>query len=304
MRKQRRLSKRLKKEKNNRTMKKSLKDYFARARKQKWALAQFNFSCAEQLQGIVRAAVSQRSPLLVGTSEGDAGFLGIHQAVAMVAAWRKEFNVPIFLNFDHGKSFASIKAAIEAGYDAVHIDASRLDLQENILLTRKVVQFARKNRIQMVEGELGEIPGRSRVYRSKAGEKNMFSDLIEAQRFAKETEVDNLAVNIGSAHGIYQGGEHLNLPLLQEIIKRVQCGLVLHGGSGVNPQDVLSAIKLGIVKINISTDLRLAFSQSLREVLRKNPEEITPYTIFPPVVAAVQKVVEKEIQFFGSAHKI
>lgn len=283
---------------------KTLKDYFTKAKKEKWAIAQFNFSCAEQLQGIVRAAVRKRSPLLVGTSEGDAGFLGMHQAVAMVGAYRKEFNIPIFLNFDHGRSLASIRAAIEAGYDAVHIDASRLALEENILLTKKVVAFARKNRIQQVEGELGEIPGRSTVYRSKIGKKDMFSNPAEVERFAKETKVDNLAVNIGSAHGIYQGGEYLNLQLLQEIKKRVQCGLVLHGGSGVNTQDMLAAIKLGVVKINISTDLRLAFSSSLREILRKNPEEITPYNIFPPVVEAVEKVVEKHMQFLGSANKI
>lgn len=282
----------------------SLKDYLKRARKEKWALAQFNFSSAEQLQGIVRAAVSLRSPLLVGTSEGDAGFLGMNQAVAMVAAWRKEFNIPIFLNFDHGRSLRSIKAAIEAGYDAVHIDASRLGLEENILLTKKVVQLARKNRIGVVEGEIGEIPGHSAVYLTKVAKKDMFSDPKEARRFAKETKVDSLAVNIGSAHGIYKGGERLDLSLLQEIKKQVQCFLVLHGGSGVNQKDVLQSIKLGIVKINISTDLRLAFSQSLREVLRKNPKEISPYNIFPPVVEAVQKVVEKEIQFFGSANKI
>jgi fructose-bisphosphate aldolase class II len=283
---------------------KNLSYYFKKARKEKWALAQFNFSCAEQLQGIVQAAVRQHSPLLVGTSEGDAGFLGIHQAVALVGAYRKEFNIPIFLNFDHGKSLQSIRAAIEAGYDAVHIDASRLGLEENILLTRRVVQFARKNRIQVVEGEIGEIPGHSTVYRSRTSKKSMFSDPSQAERFAKETGVDNLAVNVGSAHGIYKGGERLNLQLLQEIKKRVQCGLVLHGGSGVNAKDVLSAIKLGVVKVNISTDLRLAFSTKLREVLSRNPEEITPYNIFPPVVEAVQKVAAKHMQFFGSANKI
>lgn len=285
-------------------MNRSLKDYFAKARKEKWALAQFNFSCAEQLQGIVQAAVRQHSPLLVGTSEGDAGFLGVHQAVALVGAYRKEFKIPIFLNFDHGKSLRSILAAIVAGYDAVHIDASRLGLEENILLTRKVVQLAAKNRIQVVEGELGEIPGHSKRYLTKVAKKDMFSDPKETEQFAKETKVDNLAVNIGSAHGIYRGGERLNLQLLQEIKKRVQCGLVLHGGSGVNAKDVLSAIKLGVVKINISTDLRLAFSKKLREVLSRNPEEITPYNIFPPVVGAVQKVAEKHMQFFGSANKI
>lgn len=285
-------------------MKRSLKDYLKKARKEKWALAQFNFSSAEQLQGIVRAAAKLRSPLLVGTSEGDAEFLGMHQAVALVAAWRKDTNIPIFLNFDHGKSLKSIQLAIEAGYDAVHIDASRLGLEENILLTKKAVALARNRGIGVVEGELGEIPGHSTVYRSRAGKRSMFSDPKEVQRFAKETKVDNLAINIGSAHGIYKGGERLNLSLLQEIKKQVQCFLVLHGGSGVNEKDVLQGIKLGIVKINISTDLRLAFSQKLREVLRQNPKEIAPYNIFPPVVEAVQKVVEKEIRFFGSANKI
>src|SRR3989338_10272497 len=125
-------------------MEKSLKDYFARAKKEKWALAQFNVSCAEQLQGVVEAGVETRSPLLIGTSEGDASFFTPRQAVNLVAFWRKETSLPIFLNFDHGKSFEVLERAAEAGYDALHFDGSKLSFEENINIAKQVVALARK----------------------------------------------------------------------------------------------------------------------------------------------------------------
>ncbi|MCH7828261.1 class II fructose-bisphosphate aldolase [Patescibacteria group bacterium] len=286
---------------------KNLKYYYQKARKGGFALPQFNFSTAEQLQGIVQAAVRLKAPLLVGTSEGDSKFLGKAQAVALVESYRKETKLPIFLNFDHGKSFDSVKEAIEAGYDAVHFDGSSYSFKENIVLTRKVVALAKKNRVSMVEGEFAEIPGKHSVFhkgKAPSFNKDSFTDPKEAREFAQKTGVDSLAILIGTVHGVYKKNPRLNLKRLQEIKKRVMCFMVLHGGSGTPRRDLLHAVKSGVVKVNISTELRAAFTNTLRATLKGKPEEVTPYKILPPSVRAVQKVAEYHIQFLGSANKI
>jgi len=233
--------------------------------------------------------------------------LGKAQAVALVESYRKETKLPIFLNFDHGKSFGSMKEAIEAGYDAVHFDGSSYSFKENIVLTRKVVVLAKKNRISMVEGEFAEIPGQhSILHKEKAPSfsKDSFTDPKEAKEFAGKTGVDSLAILIGTVHGVYEKNPRLNLKQLQEIKKRVTCFMVLHGGSGTPKRDLLHAVKTGVVKVNISTELRAAFTNTLRETLKAKPEEVTPYKILPPSVQAVCKVAEYHIQFLGSVNKI
>ena len=286
---------------------KTLKHYYIKAQKGGFALPQFNFSTAEQLQGIVQAAVAKKAPLLLGTSEGDSKFLGKAQAVALVESYRKETRIPIFLNFDHGKSFGSVKEAIEAGYDAVHFDGSSFPIKENIALTQKVVALAKKNRVSVVEGEFAEIPGKHSVLHTveaPSRNKDSFTNPKEAREFVRKTGVNALAILIGTEHGIYKKNPRLNLERLQEIKKHVMCFMVLHGGSGTPRKDLLRAIKTGVVKVNISTELRAAFINTLRETLKEKPKEITPYKILPPSIEAVQKVAEHYIQFLGSANKI
>lgn len=286
---------------------KTLKHYYTRAEKEGWALPQFNFSTAEQLQGIVQAAVSLRAPLLVGTSEGDSGFLGKGQAVALVESYRKETKLPIFLNFDHGKSLGSVKEAIEAGYDAVHFDGSSYSFRENIAYARKVVALARKSRISIVEGEFAEIPGKHSVFhkgKAPSFKEDSFTDPKEAREFVAKTGVNALAILIGTVHGVYRKNPRLDVKRLQEIKKRVTCFMVLHGGSGTPKRDLLHAVKSGVVKVNISTELRAAFTNTLRTTLRAMPEEVTPYKILPPSIQAVSKVAKYHIQFLGSANKI
>lgn len=286
---------------------KTLKHYYIRARKEGWALPQFNFSSAEQLQGIVEAAVRQKAPLLLGTSERDSSFLGKSQAAALVQAFRKDTGLPIFLNLDHGSSLESVKEAIEAGYDAVHFDGSKLPFLKNIGETKRVVAFAKKHRISVVEGEIGEVPGgHSVLHKDKIfhlSSKDL-TDPEEARVFVQKTKVESLAVLVGTVHGVYKKNPNLDLERLQEIKKRVRCFLVLHGGSGTPKTDLLRAVKTGVVKVNISTELRVAFAENLRKTLRENPEEVIPYKIFPPAISAVRKVAEQAILFFGSANKI
>ena len=197
---------------------KSLKDYFGKARKEKWALAQFNVSCAEQLQGVVEAGAETKSPLLIGTSEGDANFFTPSLAVDLVAFWRKETGLPIFLNFDHGKSFEVLERAAKAGYDALHFDGSKLPLEENINIAKRIVVLARKHRISVVEGEFSEVPGghsdlHDEVAPVLTGQD--YTDPQEALDFVKKSGVDSLSVMVCTLHGIFKTTQPLNIQRFQ-----------------------------------------------------------------------------------------
>jgi fructose-bisphosphate aldolase class II len=281
-----------------------LKFYLKEAQKTKKAIGQFNFSTLEQLKGILMAGKKLNCPLILGTSEREAKFFGIKEAVLLRDLYRKELKIPIFLNLDHGKDIGLIKKAIDFGYDGVHFDGSSLSLKENIILTRKIVSYARKKGI-IVEGEVGKIETESsKIYKRKfiIKEKDL-TDPREAEEFVKKTKVDSLAINIGNFHGIEVSGLNpkLRIERLKEIKKRVgETFLVLHGGSGIRERDIKEAIKNGISKININTELRLAFSFSIKEFFKKHPQEIVPYKILPQAIEGVQKVVEKKIKTFTS----
>lgn len=285
-----------------------LKDYFQKAQKDKWAIGQFNISNLETLKAIIQAAQNLQSPVIIGTSEGESGFLGLRQAVALVKSFKEETGFPVFLNLDHGKTLDYIKEAIDSGYEAVHFDGSRLSLKENIEITKEVAAYGH-NKGVWVEGEVGMIKGSSEIHKEKiAVKKEDLTDPDEALEFVKETGVDSLAINIGLFHGVDVFGKKpaVNFERLKEIKEKVgeRASLVLHGGSGVSEKDIKAAIELGIKKININTELRLAFTNSLKNVLKEKQEETTPYRYMPDVIEAVKKVVEEKIKLFGSANKI
>jgi len=281
---------------------------FKEARKKRFAIGQFNISNLETFQAIIKAGQNLKSPLIIGTSEGESKFLGLKKVVALVKAEREETGLPLILNLDHGKSFDYIRKAADAGYDAVHFDGSELPLKENIKIAKKVVQYCHKRKI-IVEGEINFIKGSSKILKKipEIREKDL-TDPKEAQKFVRETEVDSLAVNIGTFHGLDASGRnpHINLGRLGEIRKKIgdKAFLVLHGGSGTPEEDIKNAIKLGITKININTELRVAYTEALKKTLKDNLRETTPYKYLPSVVEAIQKVVEKKIKLFGSANKI
>lgn len=286
----------------------TIRDYFKKAQKEKWAIGQFNISNLEALRAIVKASQSLRSPVIIGTSEGESKFIGLREAVALVSSFRKEYGLPIFLNLDHGKDLDYIKEVIDLGYDAVHFDGSKLELEENIRITKKVAEYGRKKKI-FIEGEVGFIKGTSEILKEipEIRDEDLTSP-EEALKFIKETKVDSLAVNVGTFHGMGVSGKDpkINLKRLKEIKDKLgeKVFLVLHGGSGTHEEDIKEAIELGIVKININTELRSAFTNALGKSMRENPEEIIPYKYLPEAIAAVQKAVEDKIRLFGSANKI
>lgn len=282
-------------------------DFFEQAKENKFGIGAFNFSNLEQLKAIAQAADKLKAPILVSTSEGESGFMGKNQARALVDSWRREKGVPLGLHLDHGKSFSVIKEAITVGYDSVHFDGSELSWKENIEMTRQIVKWAKKYDIP-VEGELGYLRGGSNIHEIVKIQEEDLTEPKKAAEFVEATGVDSLAIAIGNIHGINlkQENPSLFLDRLVEIDKKIgkDCFLVLHGGSGTPENDIQEAVQKGITKININTELRIAYTKALKKSLKENSKKVTPYKIMLPVVEAVQKVVEKKIKLFGGDNKI
>ena len=290
-----------------------MKEILKKARQEKYAIGSFNFSTAEILKAIVAAARELKSPIIVSTSEGEANFFGLREAAALVNAWRQATKLPIILNLDHGKSLPIIKKALAAGYNAVHFDGSSLPYEQNLAQTNEAVKYIREvektfDREIIVEGELGYLRGTSSLHKEKLEIKPQ--DLTSSEQavdFIERTGVDSLAVVIGNAHGIFTTEqEKLYLDRLAEIKQTVgdKVFLVLHGGSGIPAEDVKRAIELGIVKVNINTELRLAYQSGLAEELKDQPQETTPYKILESSFENVKKVVMEKIKLFGSEGKV
>jgi len=290
-----------------------MKEILKKAQLGHYAIGCFNFSTAEILKAIVAAAGELKSPIIISTSEGEGDFIGYREAAALADAWRHGSSLPIILNLDHGKSFETVKKAIAAGYNAVHFDGSLLRYEENLAQTKKIVDYVRgvekeSEREIIVEGELGYLRGSSSLHKEALEiDEHDLTSPGQARDFLDHTGVDSLAVVIGNAHGVFlRGEERLHLDRLADIKAELNndCFLVLHGGSGIPGQDIKKAIGLGIVKININTEIRLAYKQALDAELKEAPSETTPYKILGPALEAVKKVVGEKIKMFGSDNKI
>jgi len=265
----------------------NLKDYFKKAQKEKWAIGQFNFSTLEQLRGIFLAAQRLKSPIILGTSEGESRFLGLREIVALVEILKTEYKVDAFLNLDHGKDLGWLKQCIDYGYSGIHFDGSSFPLEKNLKYAKKITETAHKEGV-LVEGEIDGIGGKKS------------SSLEDSRRFLKETKVDSLAIMIGNVHGFHKKVK-LDFERLKEI-QRTKTFLVLHGGSGISTPQIKKAIKLGIVKINVNTELRMAWRKGIEKGL--SGKEIKPYKIMPIATNMVQKKVEEKIKIFGSLNKL
>lgn len=276
-------------------------DIFRDAQKNKYAIGAFNVSNLEQLKAVAAAALKLKSPVIISTSPGESDFIGKRQIRALIDVYKQKTGLPLFLHLDHAKSLEMIKEAVEAGYDSIHFDGSESPFEENIEKTKEMAEFCQRSGIKNIEGELGYLRGKSAIQEKVEVKEEDLTNPEQAEKFVKETGITSLAVAIGNIHGIVKGGNpHLFLERLRKIKDRVgdKVFLVLHGSSGTPEQDIKEAIKIGVVKINVNTDLRVAYSQTLRQSLQDNPEEVVPYKIMPPVIAAVQKVVEEKIKLF------
>ena len=286
-------------------MKQFLKDILLQARKDARGLGHFNISNLEMLQGILEAAKEADAPVMIGTSENEAQFIGYRTAVAMARAAAEEHGVPVFLNADHHKSVEAAKAAIDAGYESVHIDLSRIPYEENITGTKEVVDYARASGHDVsVEGELGILATESsKLYEAEIVVRpDDLTSPDQAKDFVKRTGVDRFAPAVGNFHGISVKTEKkLDMERISAIraVLPESVALVLHGGSGTSDDQLQEAIRRGVANVHISTELRVAYTEALRKSLADNPGETTPYKIFSPAVKAVKNVVGQKLTLFG-----
>jgi fructose-bisphosphate aldolase class II len=297
-------------------MMENLNYYLKQAKDGHFALGHFNFATEDVLRGIVEASRDAGAPaVMVGTSEGEASFFGIKEAVATVRALREDLGYPVFLNADHFKSFEKCKEAIDAGYDSIIIDASKLPNEENIALTKQVVEYARfaspkrsEGGSVSVEGELGYLKGSSEVQTKIEISPADYSKPEEVADFVSRTGVDRMAVVFGNIHGIVTEQEekldieHFNKIVSWASLHNVKMPMtpffVLHGASGLKDEDVVASIKAGITNVHFNTELRVAYRNEIDKQFHEHPNETTPYKYLGPAVDEVKKLVAAKIRLF------
>ncbi|HUV36613.1 MAG TPA: class II fructose-1,6-bisphosphate aldolase [Patescibacteria group bacterium] len=294
------------------------------ARAGTYAVGAFNINNMEFVQAITGAGEELRSPVILAVSQGAIKYAGFRNLVSLFTVAAEMVSVPISLHLDHGTDMGIIEQCIAGGFTSVMMDGSHLPFEENIAVTREVVGKARPAGVS-VEGELGRLAGIEDQI-SVAEKDALFTNTNDAEEFVERTGVDALAIAIGTSHGAYKfkGEPSLALDRLSEIAARVPVPLVLHGASGVNqehvelanefgaslkgtrgvPDDsIREAIKRGICKVNIDTDMRIAFAAYLRRELAQHPDLFDPRKILGPARDAVAKVVRSKIELFGSKGK-
>ncbi|NLY29867.1 MAG: class II fructose-1,6-bisphosphate aldolase [Firmicutes bacterium] len=264
-----------------------------------YAVGAFNLNNMEILQAVIAAAEEERSPVILQASQGGLKYAGIDYIAAMARVAAENASVPVALNLDHGTSFEQAMVCIRKGFSAVMIDGSQLPFEENIALVKRVADVAHAVGVS-VEAELGKIGGTEDDIVVAEQDATM-TNPDEAAEFVERAQPDLLAVAIGTAHGVYKGEPRIDFKRLEEIKKRVDIPLVLHGASGVPDEAIRKACQLGISKINIDTELRVAFTQAVRNVLEAAPNEIDPRKILGPAREAMQKVVQEKMRLFGSS---
>ncbi|HEY4522217.1 MAG TPA: class II fructose-bisphosphate aldolase [Candidatus Paceibacterota bacterium] len=281
----------------------SLREAIVAAEKGGFALGHFNISDSNQLNAVVAAAEKLGQPVIIGVSEGEREFVGVREVAALVQAKRSE-RQPVYLNADHTYSIEGVKAAIDAGFDAVIFDGSHLPLAENIEKTRECVAYARASgRDVLVEGEIGRIGTSSKLLDTVPDDFDAeLTNPDEAAQFVRESGVDLLAPAVGTMHGRLKSGVEpkIDAARIAKIREAAGVPLVLHGGSGSSDDDFVAAIKAGIAVVHINTDIRVAYRKGLEHDLASDTEEIAPYRFLSEGVEGVEQLAEKYIKLFSS----
>lgn len=279
-------------------------ELFEQGFREGWAMGAFNTANLEITQAIARGLAAARAPGIIQVSEKSieyAGFVTLREIIKHVA---DEVDVPIVIHLDHGKSYEIAERCIEGGYASVMIDGSALPLEENIQMTRKVVEKAHAHGV-WVEGEVGMMAGKEGMRAQDVSVDDAhLTDPEEAELFVRETGVDALAVSVGTLHGSFEGEEKLRPELLERIHSRVSVPLVLHGASGLPDDDLQAAVARGITKVNIDTELREAFHEAITG--RDTTGEVgsvDPRLVLGEARDAVQQSVQQKIKLLGSAGK-
>ncbi len=302
------------------------KEMFKKSMKEGFAIGAFNVNNMEIIQGIVDAAAEENSPVILQASSSAIKYARIGYLKKMVEAALEEHDIPVVLHLDHGPDYETCKMCIDNGFTSVMIDGSKYDFEENVALTKKVVEYAHMKGV-VVEAELGKLAGIEDDV-NVAADDAMYTDPAQAEEFVRRTGCDSLAIAIGTSHGAYKfkGDARLRFDILKEVKTRIpNTPIVLHGASTVIPElvekcnkyggeipgakgvpDVIlhQASKSGVSKINVDTDLRLAMTSEIRKVLVEEPSVFDPRKYLTPARESVKKTVQHKIRdVFGSSNK-
>ncbi len=275
------------------------KELLLKADREGYAVGAFNVENMEMVMAVIKACEELHAPAILQTTPSTVKYAGLHMYHANVAAAAKKAGVPIALHLDHGDSFDLAMQALRVGYTSIMIDGSKLEFEDNIALSKRVVDACRPSDIP-VEAELGKVGGKED---DLSCDDPGYTDPDDAVRFTKETGISSLAVAIGTAHGIYKGEPKLDMDRLSEIRKVVDIPLVLHGASGVPDEAVKECIRRGISKVNFATELRIAFSDGIKEYLAGDPGAFDPKKYCKVGMAHVTELVKKKILVCGSDGK-
>lgn len=280
----------------------NMKDLLEVASKHTFAVGSFNVANSEFVKAVVQAAEEENSPAIVQIHPNEIDLVSDH-FIAYVREQANASRVPIAIHLDHGGSMYDVTRAIRNGYTSVMMDASHLPLEENIKATKEATDIAHHVNVS-VEGELGTL-GASEYSSEGNQTESLYTKPEEAGRFVSETNVDTLAVAVGTAHGIYPKtiDQSIKVDILKEIHRNVQIPLVLHGGSNNKDEEIREAIQNGICKINLSTDMKQAFFNQMRTILKNNPNDYEPDVLMPEATAATKKIIKQKMNLFGSVKK-
>ena len=274
----------------------SSREMLLKAQTEGYALGAFNIENMEMAQAVIEAAEQMRSPVMIQTTPGTLKYAPPAVYAAMVRVMVEKASVPVCMHLDHGDSIENIRACMAAGYTSLMIDGSKLSFEENITLSRQVVDMAGD---LPIEAELGTVGGKEDDHSAEA----QYTDPAAAAEFVARTGIASLAVAIGTAHGIYKGEPKLDIARLSEIRKAVDIPLVLHGTSGVPEDAVRACVREGICKVNYATDLRIAYTHGVRALLAEKPDAYDPKAYGKAGRASVLKVVCERIRLVGSEGK-
>jgi fructose-bisphosphate aldolase class II len=289
----------------------TLREVLDHAQRTGVAIGHFNISDLVLLKAVVAAAQELKLPVLVGASQGERDFMGVHQIAALVRSFREESDVPIYLNADHTHSLAKAEEAARAGFDSIVFDLSALPLEENVRQTKEgVIALKSISPSILIEGEIGDIGTGSEVRETMIDVSKGLTTPEEAKQFVDATGIDILAPAVGNMHGMSasmvhgEARKHLDINRIAAIKKATGVPLTLHGGSGTDDADFRKAIAAGINIVHINTELRVAWRQALEHTLAQKPGEVVPYKILPPVVDAIKDVAISRLQLFNSARLV
>ncbi len=278
----------------------STKKMLMDAQKGGYAVGAFNAENMEMAQAIIGAAQAMGAPVIVQTTPSTVKYGGLRQFFGLVQAISRDAHVPVAIHLDHGDTYDLAVQAVLANYTSVMIDGSGKPYEENVALTRKVVEVASLAGVS-VEAELGKVGGKED---GLTVEEEAYTDPETAADFAQRTAVDSLAVAIGTAHGLYAKKPRLDVMRLKEIHRRVDIPLVLHGASGLSEEDVRRCIGEGICKVNFATELRIAYSQAVSQTFEQKPDVFDPKVYGKAARLQVQKLVENWMTVLGCAGKV